>query len=214
MQRTHQKRDGSVQVHPLRTNQSEAGGAEAIARMMSLEEVPTAAFFANDIMAIGALNACRATGIKVPIDLSILCCGAPSGSVHTVPALSTVNFPTNYLGRRAARKMLYLLDGSSIESCRYKQSDEASIKLISRHSVQNRLNYPTKPNGAGEQINERERDSLQWAARGKTSWEISQILGISESTVIYHMRNATRKLNAANRLHAVTKALKSSLIDF
>ncbi len=49
-----------------------------------------------------------------------------------------------------------------------------------------------------------------------SQWQdiISQILGVTESTIIYHLRNATRKLNAANRLHAVAKALQASIIEF
>ena len=58
-------------------------------------------------------------------------------------------------------------------------------------------------------LSARECECLEWAAKGKISWETSKIMGVTESTIIYHLRNATRKLIAANRLHAVTKALKA-----
>lgn len=59
----------------------------------------------------------------------------------------------------------------------------------------------------------REKDCLQWAASGKTSWEIAQILAISERTVIFHLANAARKLGASNRRQAVVRALSLRLIN-
>ena len=53
---------------------------------------------------------------------------------------------------------------------------------------------------------------LRWAADGKTSWEISVILKISERTVKFHLIQASRKLNAVNRTLAVAKALARGLI--
>src|ERR1700722_12618689 len=58
----------------------------------------------------------------------------------------------------------------------------------------------------------REREVLRWVAGGKTSWEISVILRISERTVKFHLVEASRKLNALNRTAAVPKALARGLI--
>jgi LuxR family transcriptional regulator, quorum-sensing system regulator BjaR1 len=58
----------------------------------------------------------------------------------------------------------------------------------------------------------REREVLRWAAGGKTSWEISVILRISERTVKFHLVEASRKLNAVNRTSAVAQALARGLI--
>ena len=58
----------------------------------------------------------------------------------------------------------------------------------------------------------REREVLRWVAGGKTSWEISVILRISERTVKFHLVEASRKLNAVNRTSAVAKALAWGLI--
>jgi LuxR family quorum sensing-dependent transcriptional regulator len=58
----------------------------------------------------------------------------------------------------------------------------------------------------------REREVLRWVAGGKTSWEISIILKISERTVKFHLVEASRKLNAVNRTSAVAKALARGLI--
>ncbi|ABD82755.1 LuxR family transcriptional regulator [Saccharophagus degradans] len=58
----------------------------------------------------------------------------------------------------------------------------------------------------------REKESLFWACEGKTTWEISKILDVSERTVIFHLSSATSKLGAVNRQHAVAKAILSGLI--
>lgn len=55
-------------------------------------------------------------------------------------------------------------------------------------------------------ITTREDSVLHWMVMGKTNWEISQILQISERTVKFHLKNIFRKLNAVNRVQAVTKA--------
>jgi LuxR family quorum sensing-dependent transcriptional regulator len=61
-------------------------------------------------------------------------------------------------------------------------------------------------------LTRREQEILRWAAEGKTSWEISVILNISERTVKFHLIEASRKLNAVNRTSAVAKALARGLI--
>jgi LuxR family transcriptional regulator, quorum-sensing system regulator BjaR1 len=53
----------------------------------------------------------------------------------------------------------------------------------------------------------RERECLQWTARGKTDWETSCILQISHNTVSVHIAKATKKLMASNRTEAVAKAI-------
>lgn len=58
----------------------------------------------------------------------------------------------------------------------------------------------------------REKECLFWACEGKTAWEISKIVEISERTVIFHMTSATKKLDAVNRQHAVAKAIMLGLI--
>ncbi|MGX1100768.1 autoinducer binding domain-containing protein [Amorphus sp. MBR-141] len=62
-------------------------------------------------------------------------------------------------------------------------------------------------------LTRRERECLQWCAEGKTSWEISQILSISQHTADWYLASAGRKLGAANRLHAVAEALRRGLIS-
>ena len=61
-------------------------------------------------------------------------------------------------------------------------------------------------------LTDRERDCLLWTARGKTAWEVGQILSISEETVLFHLKNATRKLGVFSKHHAVVKAVMQGQI--
>lgn len=58
----------------------------------------------------------------------------------------------------------------------------------------------------------REKDCLSWVAQGKSSWEISRLIGVSERTVNFHIENAKRKLGVYSRQHAVVKAVMLKLI--
>ena len=62
-------------------------------------------------------------------------------------------------------------------------------------------------------LSKRECEILQWIALGKTAWEISCILNVSEHTVATHLRNIRRKLDTANIAHAVVEALRRQLIQ-
>jgi DNA-binding CsgD family transcriptional regulator len=59
----------------------------------------------------------------------------------------------------------------------------------------------------------RQREVLIWAARGKTTLDTAEILGISPRTVEVHRLEAARALGAANVTNAVAIALSSNLIQ-
>jgi DNA-binding NarL/FixJ family response regulator len=62
-------------------------------------------------------------------------------------------------------------------------------------------------------LNDREIEVLTWVARGKTSIEIAQILGLTKRTVDFHTDNARAKLGAATRTEAAIKAATGRLIE-
>lgn len=66
---------------------------------------------------------------------------------------------------------------------------------------------------AKAQLTQREKECLLWAAEGKTTWETAHILNISERTVIFHIQNASSKLNVSNRQHAIARAVSQALIS-
>lgn len=62
-------------------------------------------------------------------------------------------------------------------------------------------------------LTERERECLRWAADGKSSWEIGQLLKVSERTANFHLNNAMAKLGVNTRQHAVARAAMHGLIQ-
>ncbi|TFH92850.1 LuxR family transcriptional regulator [Vibrio ouci] len=62
-------------------------------------------------------------------------------------------------------------------------------------------------------LTKREQEILKWSGIGKTVFEISVILGISERTVSFHLTNAAKKLNASNKTSSVAKAIVLGLIE-
>jgi DNA-binding CsgD family transcriptional regulator len=69
--------------------------------------------------------------------------------------------------------------------------------------------------GRGDQkamiVSAREIDCLRWMAAGKTAWEASAILGISERTVRFHLNAAREKLQCTTTTQAVAKAVSQQL---
>ena len=86
------------------------------------------------------------------------------------------------------------------------ESDEAMIHLFALrfHSMARTMLDPVEPE-APVDLTSREIDVLFWTAEGKSSWDISQILSISEATVNFHIKSAKEKLGVYNKTHAVAK---------
>jgi LuxR family quorum sensing-dependent transcriptional regulator len=61
-------------------------------------------------------------------------------------------------------------------------------------------------------LTRREREVLIWTAHGKSAWQVGEILSITKRTVDEHIQNATHKLHAANKTHAVAVALHDGII--
>lgn len=59
----------------------------------------------------------------------------------------------------------------------------------------------------------RETEVIKWIAQGKSTWEISVILGISERTVKFHVSLVMQKLNAVSRAHTVAIAITRGLVS-
>lgn len=61
----------------------------------------------------------------------------------------------------------------------------------------------------GVQLSPREFECLEWAARGKSAWEIGSILGISRRTAAFHLDNAKAKLGVRSICQAVARLAAS-----
>lgn len=83
------------------------------------------------------------------------------------------------------------------------------------HQLYVRLSNENKSDNTDEVIHNislREKEVLKWLQEGKTNWETSMILNISERTVKFHVSNLIKKLNAVNRGHVVAKAMEIRIL--
>ncbi len=85
-------------------------GIEAAGVLFGRDEPPTAVFAACDELALGALRSARDLGLDVPDDVSIV--GFDDQPAALAADLTTVRQPVDELGRRGARLLLDLFDGS------------------------------------------------------------------------------------------------------
>lgn len=62
-------------------------------------------------------------------------------------------------------------------------------------------------------LTSRETEIIKWIKAGKSTWDISEIIGISQRTVKFHVSNIMTKLNASTRIHAVAIAMEHGYIS-
>lgn len=63
-------------------------------------------------------------------------------------------------------------------------------------------------------LTDRQVECIMWVGRGKTDWEIAQILGVSQTTVIEHLRNARERYDAPTRATLTVRALFDGALCF
>ncbi|MEE4453590.1 helix-turn-helix transcriptional regulator [Novosphingobium resinovorum] len=83
-----------------------------------------------------------------------------------------------------------------------------ALAIIARVFVHSYFAVTAQPRRdiAGAALTKREVECLRWAAAGKTNEEIGLILGLQRTTVRFHIRAASRKLDAVNRDQTLFKA--------
>jgi DNA-binding LacI/PurR family transcriptional regulator len=94
-------------------------------------QLPTAVFAANDLMAIGVIEACNAAGISIPGELSVIGVDDIETASLIHPKLSTIRQPMRELGELAVTKLLKSINGEldgETEVC-------LETKLIMRESI-------------------------------------------------------------------------------
>jgi LacI family transcriptional regulator len=106
-------------------------GRAAAEQLLDLPEPPTAIFAFNDNIAIGAIQAARARGIRVPEELSIVGFDDIEHATIVTPALTTVRQPLAEMGRTAVSLLMRLLEGQRFETLHV----ELATRLVVRDST-------------------------------------------------------------------------------
>src|SRR5712691_1113440 len=83
-----------------------SGGAKAMQELLARKKRPRAVFCANDLMAIGAMDAVRAAGLRLPNDVALMGYDDIEAAGLVTPALTTVLNPADEMGHECARVLL------------------------------------------------------------------------------------------------------------
>jgi LacI family transcriptional regulator len=89
------------------------GGYSGFVQMMRRDAPPTAVFCANDVIAIGALDAARKMGLRVPEDVSIIGVDDIPMASWSMISLTTVRQPIGEIGSMAAKLITELVTSGS-----------------------------------------------------------------------------------------------------
>ena len=87
-------------------NFDQPGGFKAAQALLDLAQPPTAIFAANDVSALGAIEAARSRNLRIPEDLSIVGFDDIPRALYSYPPLTTVRQPLAEIGRLATRLLL------------------------------------------------------------------------------------------------------------
>ncbi|GGR59056.1 LacI family transcriptional regulator [Deinococcus seoulensis] len=105
----------AVDEHLVRTGDfTQVRGFAAAAELLALPERPTAIFAANDFSAVGAMEAARHLGLRIPEDVSVVGFDDIPLASQVFPPLTTVRHPFRALGEGAAQLLLSILDGKAV----------------------------------------------------------------------------------------------------
>jgi LacI family transcriptional regulator len=92
---------------------------------------PTAIFCANDLMAVGCLEALLELGLHAPHDVSVIGYDDQEISRHTRPPLTTLVLPNYEMGRLAAELLLEETHGTTLR----KRKIKVDAQLVERATV-------------------------------------------------------------------------------
>lgn len=146
----------------------------------------------------GKLLTWRSTGLLDQVDCRPVQAGGYEGEAIVAP----VHMPRGLVGavvwcsrERVGVEQLFAQHGA--------QMHILALQLVATHNEAR-----GRPRNATvlQNLTRREVQCLRWAAAGKTDGEIGTILGLSVSTVRFHLRNAAGKLGATGRAQSIQLA--------
>jgi len=95
----------------VRGDWTRQGGCAAMRDLLALEVPPTAVFCANDLMAIGAMDAVHEAGLRIPEDVRLAGFDDIEAATLVRPALTTVRNPAYDTGRTAGDLLVARMSG-------------------------------------------------------------------------------------------------------
>jgi len=90
-----------------------AAADDAMQKFLVRRNRPTAVLATNDVMAVGAMLACRNAGVRIPEDISITGIDNTDLGATQVPGLTSVRTPIVEIGSAAAEQLIARLEGKA-----------------------------------------------------------------------------------------------------
>ncbi len=106
-------------------------GFQAMSELLSVGSLPTAVFVASDTVALGALQAIRQRGLRVPEDLALVGFDDIPLSAFIDPPLTTVRLPAVGLGWGAANLLIRLINNEDVPELEVLLETELVIRASS-----------------------------------------------------------------------------------
>lgn len=107
-----------MQIEPelmVETDASAASGRRGMEQLLQLPHPPDAVFAHSDSLALGALSAIRAAGLRVPEDIAVVGFDDQPSAASAEPSLTTVRQPIAELGALGVDLLLSIIDGRIAE---------------------------------------------------------------------------------------------------
>lgn len=115
---------GIDERYRIESDYTESGGYLAGQRLLALDEPPRAIVAANDLMAIGIMNACEDAGLSIPGDVAVTGIDNLDLSTRVRPKLTSVSMMQEEIGRNAARILMSRMLGEPVR--------ERAVRIVPR----------------------------------------------------------------------------------
>ena len=89
--------------------------ADAMRKILAIKKRPTAIIATNDVFAVGAMQACREAGVRIPQDMSITGVDNTDLGATQTPGLTSVRTPIIEIGQAVALQLIARLEGKPAE---------------------------------------------------------------------------------------------------
>ncbi len=108
-----------------------AAGEAAAFRLINQPNPPTAIIAHNDTMALGVLSAIHRCGLRAPDDISVVGYDDITEAAYINPPLTTVAYPKQQIGERAANLLIALMQGEPLAP----RTEILDVTLVERDST-------------------------------------------------------------------------------
>ncbi|RME90395.1 MAG: LacI family transcriptional regulator [Anaerolineae bacterium] len=92
-----------------------ASGFAAMQDLLAISPPPDAVFVASDVVAMGALQAIKRAGLRIPEDIAVVGFDDVPLAAYYDPPLTTVHLPAYGLGWAAAERLIRLIQGETLD---------------------------------------------------------------------------------------------------